>query len=269
MRGNTQNTCIQSHTRRSDDFRRFSSHRSGIQWRQAPSRNTIPQEDQEDETEQSLSDSLQTRRQISRVHENVGHTSNRNLCSGIYAEKVESDGNRREVTSLEAPWRSDKTERAGEYCKKDYYKMTQDGSEASTWKVFEEDRVTVNQTKASKNNDSRYSAYQRVLGRNPLQVEDGVLECGGEGVGMMSWQQTGGLAADPALDQQRRLKRALYYAAKHCKGRLPVGRPLWFRRPFHDDDETAHRHVTEHMRRPGRTATTQRRLPRQGYHWTG
>ena len=115
-------------------------------------------------------------------------------------------------------------------------------------KVFEEDRVTVNQTKASKNNDSRYSAYQRVFGRNSLQVEHAVLECGGEGMGMMGWQQTGGLAADLALDQQRRLKRTLYYAAKRYEGRLPVGRPLWFRRPFHDDDETAHRHVTEHMR---------------------
>ena len=27
-----------------------------------------------------------------------------------------------------------------------------------------------------------------------------------------------------------------------------VGQPLWFWRPFHDDDETAHGHVTEHMR---------------------
>ena len=93
--------------------------------------------------------------------------------------------------------------------------MTQDGSEASTRKVFEEDRVTVNQTKASENNDSRYSEYQRFLGKNPLQVEDAVLECGGEGKGMMSWQQTGGLAADLALDQQRRLTRALHFSAKH------------------------------------------------------
>ena len=65
---------------------------------------------------------------------------------------------------------------------------------------------------------------------------------------MMSWQQTGGLAAHLALGQQGQSKRALYYAAKHCKGRQPVGRPLWFQRAFHDDDKTAHRHVTEHMR---------------------
>ena len=34
---------------------------------------TTAQDDQEDETEQSFSDSLQTRRQISRIHENMGH----------------------------------------------------------------------------------------------------------------------------------------------------------------------------------------------------
>ena len=37
---------------------------------------TTAQDDQEDETEQSLSDSLQTRRQISKIHENMGHPSN-------------------------------------------------------------------------------------------------------------------------------------------------------------------------------------------------
>ena len=40
---------------------------------------TTAQDDQEDETEQSLSDSLQTRRQISKIHENMGHPSNRTL----------------------------------------------------------------------------------------------------------------------------------------------------------------------------------------------
>ena len=40
---------------------------------------TIPEDDKEDETEQSLSDSLQTRRQISRVHENMGDPSNRTV----------------------------------------------------------------------------------------------------------------------------------------------------------------------------------------------
>ena len=65
----------------------------------------------------------------------MGHTPNRKLVYKVFfTEKVESDGNRREVTSLEAPWRSDKTDRAGRDSKEDYYKMTQDGSEALTEK---------------------------------------------------------------------------------------------------------------------------------------
>ena len=91
------------------------------------------QDDRENETEKSLSELLQTRRQISRIHENMGHPSNRSLCSGICVEKVESDGNHRlEVTPLEAPWRSGKTERAGRDLKEDCYKMTQDSPEAPT-----------------------------------------------------------------------------------------------------------------------------------------
>ena len=41
--------------------------------------NTTALDDQEDETVQSLSESLQTRRQISKIHENMGHPSNRTL----------------------------------------------------------------------------------------------------------------------------------------------------------------------------------------------
>ena len=40
---------------------------------------TTAQDDQEDETEQSLSETLQTRRQISKIHENMGHPSIRTL----------------------------------------------------------------------------------------------------------------------------------------------------------------------------------------------
>ena len=43
------------------------------------SQKTTAQDDQEDETEQSLSETLQTRRQISTIHENMGHPSNRTL----------------------------------------------------------------------------------------------------------------------------------------------------------------------------------------------
>ena len=115
----------------------------------------------------------------------------RSLWSGIFAEKVESDGTRLEVTPLEAPWRNGKTERAGKDWKEDNYKMTQDGPEAQTWTDFEEDCDAVNQARASKINDSGYRAYQRGFGRNPPQMEDAVLECGGADLGVVSRQQTG------------------------------------------------------------------------------
>ena len=161
----------------------------------------------------------------------------------------------------------------------------------------------VNQARASKINDSGYSAYQRVYGGNPPQMEDAVLECGGAHLGVVSGQQTGELAASLALDQKRRWKRALYHAAKHFSGELHVGQPLWFWRrganaakkptnafwhpgvvirntlttvwiayrgsvvkcarsqvrPFTEDDEAAHEHITEHER-PGRTIITRMRL---------
>ena len=44
----------------------------------------------------------------------------RSLCSGIFAEKVENDVTRLQVTLLEAPWRNGKTERAGKDWKGDY-----------------------------------------------------------------------------------------------------------------------------------------------------
>ena len=94
------------------------------------------------------------------------------------------------------------------------------------------------------------------------------------------------LQASLALDHKRRWKRALHHAAKQYMGELHVGQPLWFWRrganatkkptrafwhpgvvtvwiayrgstvkcprsqvrPFVEDDEAAHEHVTEHMR---------------------
>ena len=58
--------------------------------------------------------------------------------------------------------------------KEEYYKMTQDGSEAQTWTDVEEDCDAVNQARASKINDSGKSAYQRVF------------ECGGSDLGVVS-----------------------------------------------------------------------------------
>ena len=206
----------------------FAVKRPGLEEDETFPENTTAQDDQEDATELSSSESLQTRRQISRIHENTGHPSNRSLCSGILVEKVESGGTRLEVTPLEAPWGNGKTGRAGKDWKEDYCKMTQNGPEVQTWKDFEEDCDAVNQARASKINDSGYSAYQRVLGRNPPQMEDAVLECGGADLGVVSRQQTGELAASLALDQKRRWKRALYHAAKHHKGELHVGQPYGF-----------------------------------------
>ena len=57
----------------------FTVTRQGLDGKEHPTENTTPEDDQEDETEQPLSDSLQTRRQISRIHENMGHPSNRTL----------------------------------------------------------------------------------------------------------------------------------------------------------------------------------------------
>ena len=88
---------------------------------------------------------------------------------------MESDGTGLEVTPLEAQWRNGKTERAGKDWKEDYYKMTQDGPEAQTWTDFEEYRDAVNHARASKINDSGYSAYQRVFGRNPPRTDPGVV----------------------------------------------------------------------------------------------
>ena len=59
---------------------------------------------------------------------------------------------------------------------------------------FEEDCDAENQARASTINDSGYSAYQRVFGKNPPQMEDAVLECGGADLGVVSRQQRGELA---------------------------------------------------------------------------
>ena len=67
--------------------------------------------------------------------------------------------------------------------------MTQDGPEAQTWTDFEEDCDAVNQARTSEINESGYSAYQRVFGGNPPQMEDAVLECGEADLGEVSRQE--------------------------------------------------------------------------------
>ena len=263
---------------------------------------TTAQDDQEDESEQSLSETLQTRRQISKIHENMGHASNRtlvrvlrlggakrrfilaaarhrcgaceaqkrpacpivscshhsfvfndvvghdlfslntyekhtlpamnivrwgtglqrvillldesgetlrnayrnnllrlygrprilvvdqqrSLCSGILAEKVESDGTRLEVTPLEAPWRNGKTKRAGKDWKE---RLLEDDTRRPRSTDVDGFCDAVNQARASEINESGYSAYQRVFGRNPPQMEDAVLECGGADLCVVSRQE--------------------------------------------------------------------------------
>ena len=71
-------------------------------------------------------------------------------------------------------------------------------------------------------------------------MEDAIVECGEADLGIVSRQQTGeltqersmtmrriALQASLTLDHKRRWKRALHHAAKHHKGELHVGQPLW------------------------------------------
>ena len=81
--------------------------------------------------------------------------------------------------------------------------MTQDGPEAQTWTDFEEDCDAVNQARASKLNDTGYSAYQRVFGRDPPQIEDAILECGGADLSGVSRQQAGELTQERSMTVRR------------------------------------------------------------------
>ena len=78
--------------------------------------------------------------------------------------------------------------------------MKPDGPGAQTWTDSEEDCDAVNQARTSKTDDSRYSAYQHVFGRKPPQMDDAILECEEADLGVVSWQQTGELAASLVLD---------------------------------------------------------------------
>ena len=97
------------------------------------------------------------------------------------------------MTLQQAPWKNGKTERAYKDWKEDYYKMTQDGPDCDA----------VNQARASKINDSGYSAYQRVFGRNPPQMEEAILECGGADLGVVSRRQAGELTQERSMTMRR------------------------------------------------------------------
>ena len=142
--------------------------------------------------------------------------------------------------------------------------MTQDGPEAQTRTDFEEDCDAVNQTRASKINDSGKSAYQRVFGGNPPKMEDAILECGGADLGVVSWQQAGELTQERSMTTRRLAAKkptnAFWHAGVVISNTLAT---VWIAyrgsavkcarshvRPFHED-EAADEHVTEHMRKLG------------------
>ena len=61
-------------------FDTFPAAVQGLDEGENPTEKIEPEDDQDDETEQSLSDSLQVRRQIARVHEDMRHPPNRTLA---------------------------------------------------------------------------------------------------------------------------------------------------------------------------------------------
>ena len=92
-----------------------------------------------------------------------------------------------------------------------------------------------------KNQRWRLQCMSACFRQKSPQMEDAIFECGGAGLGVVSRRQAGELAQERsmterrlalqtslALDHKRRWKRALHHAAKHNKGGLHVGQPLWF-----------------------------------------
>ena len=141
----------------------------------------------------------------------------------------------------EAPWRNGKTERAGKGWKEDYYRATQDVPDSTDQGQFEEECDAVNFARNDKLRASGFSSFQRVFGKTPAQIEDGVLECGGADLAVWSRQAGQDEAmgrsmelrrrADEAtrqLDCERRWKRALAHATKRYPGEYFTGQPVWY-----------------------------------------
>ena len=93
----------------------------------------------------------------------------------------------------------------------------------------------MNQARASKINDSGYSACQRFFAEIPT---DGRCHCGvrrsrSGGCEQAICRRTGTRTVEDcetslALDHKCLWKRALHHAAKHCKGELHIGQPSRF-----------------------------------------
>ena len=99
----------------------------------------------------------------------------------------------------------------------------------------------MNQARASKNNDSGYSAYQRVFGKNPPQIgrcRFGVWRSRPRRSEPAADRRLGTRTVDDyetpcptgksSLGPQTSMETSLHHAAKHYKGELHVGQPLWF-----------------------------------------
>ena len=150
------------------------------------------------------------------------------------------------MTPLEAPWRNGKTERAGKDWKEDNYKMTPAGPEAQTWTDFEEDCDAVNQARASKINDSGYSD-----GNEPCTTQRNITRENCKLDNLSGFWRRGANAA-------KRPTSAFWYPGVVISNTLAT---VWIAyrgsvvkcarspvRPFTQDDEAAHEHITEHMR---------------------
>ena len=117
--------------------------------------------------------------------------------------------------------------------------MTQDCPEAQTWTDFEEDCDAVNQARASKIQRQRIQRVPTCFRQE--SSTGGRCRFGmwrsrprrSEPAAELAQQRSMivrriALQASLALDHKRRWKRALHHAAKHFKGELHVGQPLWF-----------------------------------------
>ena len=231
----------------------------------------------------------------------------RSLCSGIFAEKVESDVTRLEVTPLEAPRRNGKTERVGKDWKEDYYKMTQDGPEAQAWTDFEED--CCEQSQSAKNQRQRVQcvptcfrqesssdgrccfgvwrsrprrsepAADRRIGTGTVDDNETHCPTGKPGIGVTNvggnepcTPQRNTTRANCTLDnlssvgtrganEAKRTTSAFWHPGVVISNMVAT---VWIAyrgsvvkcaqskvRPFTEDDEAAHEHITEHMRHLG------------------
>ena len=116
------------------------------------------------------------------------------------------------MTPLEAPWRSGKTERA---CKG--WKERQKSTTADTVRTNVFSAGILHRWKMPFWNVEEQTQRPKELPQTGELAQER----------SMTMRRIA-LQASLALDHKRRWKRALHHAAKHYKGELHVGQPLWF-----------------------------------------